>query len=74
MARTSKQCLAVYRRWLVLNVALAVFLVLIVPPRWFAYGPHDAATVLPAVGALVGWWITFVFAWVSHDRIPRSAR
>ncbi|MGW4484289.1 hypothetical protein ACWEOE_10675 [Amycolatopsis sp. NPDC004368] len=74
MPRTPKQRLAVYRRWLVLNVALAVFLVLVAPVRWFAYGPHDPATVLPAVGALIAWWATFIAAWTTGARLPKGTR
>lgn len=67
------KALSRYRFWLVLNVALAVFLVLVVPPQLFAAGWHNPAVVLPAVGALLAWWVSFVFAWLAHARIPRSA-
>lgn len=74
MTASPKQRLARYRAWLVVNVVLAVFLVLIVPPRWFAYGPHDPATVLTAVGALIAWWLTFIAAWTANTRIPGGTR
>lgn len=74
MSRTPKQRLARYRRWLTVNVALFVYLVLVVPPQWFTYGPHDAATVLPAVGALIAWWVTFIPTWTAYTRLPKETR
>lgn len=73
MARPSKP-LTRYRRWLVLNVALATFLLLLVPPRLFAAGWHDPAAVLPAVGALIAWWLTFIAAWTAYTHIPGGTR
>jgi hypothetical protein len=73
VTRTPKQHLARYRAWLVVNVALAVFLVLVVAPFWFA-SPHAPAAVFPAVGALIAWWLTFIAAWVANTRIPGGTR
>lgn len=67
--------LAVYRAWLVVSVALAVCVLLLWPATLFTYGGrHQPALVLPAVGALLGWWATFVAAWAAWTRLPRSSR
>lgn len=73
-AQAAVRRLAVYRAWLVVNVAVATFLLLLVPPALFTYGMHDPAVVLPAVGALLAWWLTFVAAWTTGTRLPRSTR
>lgn len=66
----ARRRLAVYRAWLMVSVVLAVCLLLLVPPALYTYGPHDPAVVLPAVGLLIGWWLTFTAAWVAYTRIP----
>lgn len=73
-AQTARRRLAVYRAWLVVNVVLATFLLLLVPPALFTRGMHDPAVVLPAVGALLAWWGSFVAAWTAGTRLPRSTR
>ncbi|MGH2868232.1 MAG: hypothetical protein ACRDNK_11790 [Solirubrobacteraceae bacterium] len=74
MNARARRRLAVYRGWLMVSVVLAVFLILLVPPELVTYGPHDPAVVLPAIGALLGWWGTFTAAWVAHTKLPRDVR
>lgn len=67
---TASKALARYRAWLVVNVVF-VAAVEITATFWFA-NPHDPATVFPAVGALIAWWLTFIAAWTANTRLPKE--
>jgi hypothetical protein len=55
-------------------VALSVYLLVVVPVGYYSYGLHDAAFVLPNVGALLVWWLTFTRTWVAWDRHVAARR
>jgi len=74
--KSADQLLAEYRWWAMALVAIAVYVVLVMPIGYYDYGLHNPAYVLPNIGVLVALWgvvAKTVHTWERHKAARRRA-